>query len=179
LCAWAAESPQKQAVSTNGIDAHRRTQESGERWMSQPVAVSDLNRGDYGRDTGWTMPLFVTGVWTSLHPAPETADYLIVSGHRYLLTENRWSPREQKLAYRADQQLTCDDPASAASVCGVPAGKATIDGSTRPREPALIIARKQHPDDAPDNPSTISSQTQPPHGAETPSPSTTIWLPAI
>jgi hypothetical protein len=96
--------------------------------MSQPVAVSDLNRGDYVWGIGWTTPLFVTGVWTPLHPALETAGYLIVAGHRYLLAENRWSPREQKLTYRADEQLTRDDAAAAASVYGIPVGKETIDG---------------------------------------------------
>jgi hypothetical protein len=96
--------------------------------MSQPIAVSDLNLGDYVWDIGWTTPLFVTGVWTPLHPALETAGYLIVAGRRYLLTENRWSPREQKLTYRADEQLTRDDSAAAASVYGVPMGKETSDG---------------------------------------------------
>lgn len=96
--------------------------------MSQPVVVSDLNPGDYIWGIGWTTPLFVTGVWTPMHPALETAGYLIVTGHRYLLTENRWSPRVQKLTYLAGDQLTRDDPAAAASVYGVPAGKETSDG---------------------------------------------------
>jgi hypothetical protein len=96
--------------------------------VSQPVAVSDLNPGDYVWDIGWTTPLFVTGVRTPMHPALETAGYLVVAGHRYLLTENHWSPREQKLTYRANKQLTLDDPVAAASIYGVPAGKETING---------------------------------------------------
>lgn len=96
--------------------------------MSQRVAVSDLTQGDYVWALGWTTPMFVTGVWAPLHPVLENAGYLIVSGHRYLLTENRWSPREQKLTYRADEQLTRDDPAAAASVYGAPAGRVTTGG---------------------------------------------------
>ncbi|MFB6724881.1 hypothetical protein ACFCV3_32190 [Kribbella sp. NPDC056345] len=96
--------------------------------MSQPVVVKDLNPGDYVWGIGWTTPLFVTGLWIPVHPSLETAGYLIVSGHRYLLTENCWSPREQKLTYLAGDQLTRDDPAAAASVYGVPAGKETSDG---------------------------------------------------
>ncbi|QNE18152.1 hypothetical protein F1D05_09935 [Kribbella qitaiheensis] len=96
--------------------------------MSQPTAVSDLNRGDYVWDIGWTTALFVTGVWAPMHPALESAGYLVVAGHRYLLTENRWSPREQKLTYRADHQLTPDGPAATASIYGVPVGKEPING---------------------------------------------------
>lgn len=96
--------------------------------MSQPVAVVDLNRGDYVWRIGWTTPMFVTGVWTPLHPALETAGYLIVTGHRYLLAENRWSPHEQKLTYRSSEQLTRDDPAASASIYGVPIGQETKDG---------------------------------------------------